>query len=133
MRIGMFPLLVLRLVVGSFMLIHSSMMLWSYETFVKDLSLNISNSTMALKELLIMVTSLIPFAEFAIGLMLVFGIFYKRALAICAFLLLAHMVSNFSERSFIDAFFIVISLVTTLVLILSAFTKNNDRDNYFTS
>ena len=123
MRLRMLPHLVLKLVVGSFMLVHSLFMLMTYDTFLRELRDSITADSYLSNEFFLTVVSLVPFLEFTIGLMIIVGIYYRNAVLFCSVLLLFHLIFDLADLSLMNQFFIVISFVMSLFILFDLFTQ----------
>lgn len=131
MRIKMLPSLVLRLVVGSFMVAHSVGMLWAYDAFVKELSGYVVTNAFLDNEFFVLGASLTPFIEFAIGLLLLLGVYFKRAVVICSILLFIHLLLDFSKTSITHHLMIITSFVMTLYMMFLIFIKQKETAKPF--
>jgi len=129
MRIGILPHLVLRLVVSLFMIIHSLVMLLSYESFLKLIRDSIGSDSLLSNGFFLTVVSLIPFIEFAVGLMILVRVFYKKAIIVCTLILLLHLLPGFSPSRGLDYFFTTLSFVLSLVLTYAILTKQEPSRN----
>lgn len=127
----MLPNLVIRLVVGTFMVVHSFGMLWAYDVFVKGLSGYKTTIVFFNSEFFIMGASLIPFIEFAIGLLVLLGVYFKRAVVVCSIVLFIHLVWDFSKTSITHQFLITMSFIMTLYLMYVIFLKPKERTKPF--
>ncbi len=134
MRLRMLPHLVIKLVVGSFMLVHSLFMLMTYDTFLRELRGSITVDSYLRHEFFLTVVSLVPFLEFTIGLMIIVGIYYRNAVLFCSVLLLFHLIFDLANLSVINQIFMIVSFVMSLVILFNLFTQQsipNKRYKHF--
>lgn len=88
MRIGVLLYLVLRLVVGSFMLVHALYSIVMFNAYTLRIETYLNNAKLLDNSFFSLAAPLFPFVEFFLGSCVVLGLYYKKSLKLSLFALI---------------------------------------------
>lgn len=79
MRLEVLSHLVVKLIIGFFMLAQSLYNIATYSSYIPNLESHLTNTSLLNNEFLHAIAPLFPFVEFALGLMIILEVYYKEA------------------------------------------------------